>query len=166
MVFYVKPVVENYLKKQTRIEQKKQQARITRQNRVVNFKKELDSKNGFQDFHFGMTTAQITEIKKPSRELSDKENKSKTFIYERDMMLFKYPLESVQLEFFDDKLHRIDISFSSNPNKIYNTFKSKYGIPFKKSTWTRGGKPLIGKMWDGNTVSCVILLKTPIQRKV
>jgi hypothetical protein len=121
--------------------------------------KALDDKNGFKDFRFGMTIDEAKGVLEPTSITHNPGNNSDLLLYSGTVVnrIGEFATDSLVLRFYEGRLFRIDISFSSNANEIYEALKINYGEPSDNGTWTRGEEPLIGKCWQGEKVFAVIL---------
>lgn len=119
---------------------------------------ELDEKNGFKNFYFGMTVEEAEIIKKPDLAATEK-NEQKYMRYDPsyDLNIGDFPIDRVELRFFKEKLYRIDINFSKYQSEIYESFCNAYGIPYEDRTWTIEGKLIKANSWEGKSVLCTIL---------
>lgn len=119
----------------------------------------LDEKNGFKQFQFRMSVSEAEMIQKPTQKDNIERNDTTLLFYENSetMNIGEYPIDNVQLHFFNDSLYRIDIKFSSYQSEIFETFVLAFGQPYNNDSWTRGDQPLKAKSWEGNVVLCTIL---------
>jgi hypothetical protein len=121
--------------------------------------KALDEKNGFKDFYFGMTVSEANEVLEPTRTFRNEGAKSETLLYLGTAVnrIGEFSMDSVGLQFFEGILYRIDISFSSFQNEIFETLKIIYGEPSDNSSWTRGTQTLKAKCWVGEKTYAAIV---------
>jgi|TARA_B100000315_G_scaffold253500_1_gene292388 curved DNA-binding protein CbpA len=164
MTYYSYPFISEYFMELKLEETAKKDKREKRKLDEKGKKRKLDEKNGFKNFQFGMTIHEIEKIQAPFNKSEDKDNNIMYFIYNKEK-IEDYPLEKVILKFFQNKLYRIDIAFSSNQTGIYNAFEFKYGKPLKNNNWKRGDTPLKGMEWKGTKVICTILAKRVKEKK-
>ena len=121
--------------------------------------KALDEKNGFKDFKLGMTPEEVCAILPPTDTNVQAGAGVTNFVYQGTSadQIGSFSVDLLSLSFFDGHLYRIDLIFSNFQNEILDAFKVNFGEPFNTSDWNRGDQPLLGKAWQGNKVSAVIL---------
>ena len=119
----------------------------------------LDEKNGFKDFHFGMTVNEARAVLEPTRVSRNEGANTDTLFYSGTAVnrIGEFATDSLGLQFFEGRLFRIDIRFSSFQNEIYEALKINYGEPFDNSSWTRGTEALKAKCWIGEKTYAAIV---------
>lgn len=121
--------------------------------------KALDEKNGFKDFKFGMTPDEARAVLAPTQVNQNPGAKEEVFLYSGTAAnrIGEFATDALGLRFFEGRLFRIDIRFSSFPNEIFEALKINYGEAVDNGTWTRGKEALTAKCWQGEKVSAAIL---------
>jgi hypothetical protein len=119
----------------------------------------LDKKNGFKDFKLGMTPQEAREILPPSQSTEQPGAKVVNFYYRATTAnrIGDFSADLLNLSFFDGRLFRIALYFSSSQNEIFEAFKVNFGEPFDAENWKRGDELLRAKAWRGQNVSAAIL---------
>lgn len=123
--------------------------------------KELDEKNGFKGFRFGMSMSDVQSIAGPTREEVYNEV-IKIFHYESTPInsIGDYPLDWVKLVFFKDQLCRVLASIESFPNEILEACKLSYGEPVLQAhDWAQ--KKVKGNLWKGEIVRAGVVATNP-----
>ena len=69
----------------------------------------------------------------------------------------EFPIDLVELRFFDGRLYRIDLRISKFPSQIFEALKVNYGGPYDNNGWKRGEVELQAKSWQGEKISATIL---------
>jgi len=77
--------------------------------------KALDEKKGFKDFHFGMTVSEAKAVLEPTRVSRNEGANTDTLFYMGTAVnrIGEFATDSLGLQFFEGRLFRIDIRFSS-----------------------------------------------------
>jgi hypothetical protein len=120
----------------------------------------LDARYGFRTLRFGMTHSAMEHIVTPSESHTYASLSRKMATFEHsDLNSFENnPLEKVQGYFFEDKLYRIDLSFTQNPDGVFEICRTRYGEPVTAhSEWRVGEEKVAAASWTGNRVSASIL---------
>ena len=124
--------------------------------------KALDEKNGFKDFHFGMTLSEAKTVLEPTKASQNPAANADTLFYYGTAVnrIGEFATDTLGLQFFEGRLFRIDIRFSSFQNEIFEALKINYGEPFDNTTWTRGTEALKAKCWMGEKTYAAIVAPT------
>jgi len=69
----------------------------------------------------------------------------------------EFATDTLELQFFEGRLFRIDIRFSSYQNEILEALKINYGEPFDNTDWKRGTESLKAKCWMGEKTYAAIV---------
>jgi curved DNA-binding protein CbpA len=121
--------------------------------------RELDEKNGFKELKFGLTTEEARKRLKPDRTTTNEFIKLVTFWYGAGLSnkLGDFPLDYVTAFFFREKLFKIEVSFSSNQEQVYETLQRSFGASRQSDLLMRGSQPLRAECWTGERVFCAIV---------
>lgn len=124
--------------------------------------KALDEKNGFKEFHFGMTLDEARAVLDPTRSSRNEGGNTDTLVYVGTALnrIGEFATDSLELQFFQGRLFRIDIRFSNFQNEIFEALKINYGEPFDNNSWTRGTEALRAKCWMGEKTYAAIVAPT------
>jgi hypothetical protein len=123
------------------------------------FSRELDLKNGFKDLKFGMTCNEARRQLKPDRITTNQYNQLVTFWYGpgESNKLGDWPLDEVNAYFFRERLFRIEVSFSSNAEQLFDALQRTFGAPRSNDSLTRYASPVRAECWSGEKVFCAII---------
>jgi hypothetical protein len=124
--------------------------------------KALDEKNGFKDFHFGMTPAEVRSVLEPTQTTRNPGGNEDVFYYVGTTAnrIGEFATDALSLRFFEGRLYRVDIRFSTFGNEIFEALKISYGEAGTGMGWKRDEQALTARSWDGENVSAAILAPT------
>jgi hypothetical protein len=119
----------------------------------------VDLKNGFRDHRFGMTLEEAKRQLKPDRVTTNQYNQLVTFFYGpgASNKLGDFPLDDVNAYFFRGKLFRIEVSFSSNAEQLFEALQRSYGASRPSDSLTKDASPARVECWFGEKVFCAIV---------
>jgi hypothetical protein len=121
--------------------------------------KAVDAKNGFKVLQFGMTIDEARRQFRPDRITTNQHNQLVVFWYgtSASNRLGDFPLDDLNASFFRGRLFKIEVSFSRNPEAIFDTLQTNFGAPSPNDILTRGSVPLRAQCWVGEKVFCAIV---------
>jgi hypothetical protein len=119
----------------------------------------VDLKNGFKDLKFGMTLEEAKRQLKPDRITTNQYNQLVTFSYGpgESNKLGDFPLDDVNAYFFREKLFRIEVSFSSYAEQLFDSLQRSFGASCSNDSLTRDALPVKAECWFGERVFCAIV---------
>ncbi len=119
----------------------------------------LDSKYGFKDLKFGMLIDEASRRWKPDRVTTNQYDDVATLWYGpgADNRLGDLPLDDVNAFFFRGRLFKIEVSFSSNQEQIFETLQRSFGASVPNDSLSRGSASLRAECWFGEKVFCAIV---------
>ena len=129
---------------------------------VAPVSKALDEKNGFKDFHFGMTPGEARAVLEPTQDTRNPGANEEVFYYlgTPANRIGEFATDAPGLRFFEGKLYRIDIGFTNFGNEIFEALKISYGEAGTGVGWKRDEQALTARSWEGENVSAAILAPT------
>lgn len=119
----------------------------------------VDLKNGFKDLRFGMTLEEARRQLKPDRIATNQYNQLVTFLYGpgESNKLGDFPLDDISAYFFRERLFRIEVSFSSNAEQLFEALQRSFGASCSNDSLTRDASPVRAECWFGEKVFCAIV---------
>jgi hypothetical protein len=119
----------------------------------------LDSKGGFKELKFGMTTDETRRRAKPDRIRTNQINQLVTFWYGPGPgnKLGDFPLDCINASFFRGRLFKIEVAFSSNQAEMREALCRLFGASYPNDSLTRDAAPLRAECWFGAKVFCAIV---------
>jgi curved DNA-binding protein CbpA len=125
----------------------------------VPISKDLDSKNGFKALQFGMPIDEARRRLRPDRITTNQYNQVAVFWYGAGASntLGDLPLEDMNASFFRGRLFKIEVSFTRNPEQIFDALHTNFGPSCVNDTLTRGPATLRAQCWFGEKVFCAIV---------
>jgi hypothetical protein len=135
---------------------------ITNRPQVIEYSKikNLDNKNGFREFKFGLSPSQITDGSWTKSVLMKIDNNNiglalyrKEFITSQ-MKIGDHKINFISLYFIKNILESIEIEFEPKSSKIFDLLNSAYGSPskYKKEEISKGVLKL-NYLWEGDHVA-------------
>jgi hypothetical protein len=120
---------------------------------------QLDDRNGFKQFTFGMSIAQAEAAATPDKSWSGNQGSQAVLTYTGGPVtrLDDFPLDRVEPRFIHDHLCRIEVGFSKNQDKIFQAFTAAFGPSNPNGKWLRNGRALRARFWQGDNIVCTIL---------
>ena len=116
--------------------------------------------DGFGEFRFGMTIKDFSRKLRHPPTVSDAGIGQKDAVItagSEDSKLGRYPLSSVRVSFFQDRLFRIDLAFDAHQTELYEGFMSRFPTATDDPTWTRSGESVRAKQFAGPRLVAAIL---------
>ena len=104
--------------------------------------KALDEKNGFKDFHFGMTVNEVRAVLEPTRVSRNEGANTDTLFYSGTAVnrIGEFATDSLGLQFLREDCSALIFAFRAFRTRFYEALKINYGEPFDNSSWTRARK--------------------------